>query len=165
MRTAAIILSVLALTVTALGMLAYVYGESFLCFSRCPSVSSAGEAVVVWGAIALGPALLLSLVAWILSLLLARARGRSTAFIVTLMTPIAVIAAGALILYLIGGVAPVAAAGDMTFPPADRQVSDGWVGASFVAPGPLIIWPLVSFVVALMSAPKSPASLSPATPV
>ena len=150
MRIAAIILSALALVATAAGIFFYWIGSAFICFDVCPPVSFAGQRILSAAALTLGPGLLLSLAACILSLIALRAQGRSTAFVIALATPFVVIALAALILYIGGGSLTPVAAGPTDVAPANRQVSFDWLNATRYAVMPLVIWPLVSLIAALL---------------
>jgi hypothetical protein len=150
MRIAAIILGVLALIATAVGIFFYWIGSALICLDACPPVSSVGPQLLRAAALSLGPGLLLSLAACILSLAVLRAQGRSTAFIVTLVTPFVAIALAALILYIAGGSLTPVAAGPADVAPANRQVSSDWVNATRYAVMPLVIWPLISLIAALL---------------
>ncbi|HEU0026666.1 MAG TPA: hypothetical protein VFQ25_06075 [Ktedonobacterales bacterium] len=151
MRIAAIILGALALVATAGGIFFYWIASAFICFDVCPPVSFVGQRLSSAAALSLGPGLLLSLAACILSLLALRAQGRSTAFLVTLAAPFVVIIAAVLILYVAGGsLTPVAVSGPPEVAPANRQVSSDWLNATRYAVMPLIIWPLVSFIAVLL---------------
>ena len=120
MRIAAIILGVLALLASAGGIFAYWIGSAFICVDVCPPVSFASQQLPVLAAFTLGPGILLSLAAWILSLLYVRSQGRWTFFIALIVTPVAVAIAVALILYLAGGsFTPVANAGPSDVAPAN----------------------------------------------
>lgn len=154
MRIAAIILGALALVATAAGIFFYWIGSALICLDVCPPVSSAGQQLSSAAALSLGPGLLLSLAACILSLIALRAQGRSTAFIVTLATPFVAIALAALVLYIAGGSLTPVAAGPTDAAPADRQVSSDWINATRYAVMPLVIWPLVSFIAALLRPAK-----------
>lgn len=150
MRIAAIILGAIALLTIQVEVFFFWISSAFICFDACPPVSSIGPQLLHTAALSLGSGLLLSLVAWILSLIVLRAEGRSTAFLVTLLTPIVVIIAAALTLYIAGGsFTPVAATGGESPAPADPQVSSDWIRATSYAVFPLIIWPFVSFITAL----------------
>ncbi len=156
MRIAAIILGGLALAGTATGIFFYWIGSAFICFDVCPPVSSIGPQLLRAAALSLSPGLLLSLAAWILSLITLRAGGRSTAFLVTLLTPIIVIIAAALTLSIAGGsFTPVAVSGPPEVAPAGRQVSTDWINATRYAAAPLVIWPAATCI-AILSRPAKP---------
>ncbi len=150
MRRTAIILSALAVFALGAGMFAYWIGSAFICFDVCPPVSLAGQLLLRVVGVTLCPGLLLSLTACILSLTVLRAQGRSTAFLVSLMTPFVVIAVAALILYIAGGSLTPVAAGPADVAPANRQVSSDWINATRYAVMPLVIWPLVSLIAILL---------------
>lgn len=132
------------------GVFVYWIGSAFICVDACPPISSANQQLPVLVAITLGPGLLLSLSAWILSLLYTRSQNRPRFFIAIIATPVAVALALALILYITGGsFTPVAVSGPLEVAPASRQISSDWLNATRYAVIPLIIWPLVSFIAAL----------------
>ena len=152
MKIAAIIFGALAFVATAGGVFLFWVSSAFVCFDVCPPVSLAGRQLTGAAALTLGPGLLLSLAAWILTLIALRAEGRSAAFLVTLLTPVVVIIVAALTLYIAGGsFAPVANSGPPEVAPADRQVSSDWISATRYAAIPLIIWPLVSLIEVLIA--------------
>ena len=151
MRLAAILLGIFALLAIAGGIFAYWIGSAFLCVDVCPPVSFAEQQLPVLAAFTLGPGLLLSLAAWILSLLYVWSQGRTTIFIALLTTPLIVAIAGVLILLLAGGsLTPVAVSGPPEVAPADRQISSEWLDVTRYAVLPLLLWPLVSFLAALL---------------
>lgn len=150
MRIAAIIVSVLALIAMAGGVFFFWIVSAFMCFDVCPSVTFAGQQLPRIIALTLGPGVILSLAAWIISLLYTRANGRSAVFIVTLIAPIVLAIAVILILLLAGGsLTPVAVSGPPEVAPANRQVSIDWLDVTRYAVMPLVIWPLISLIVAI----------------
>jgi hypothetical protein len=158
MRRAAVIVAMLAFIATMVGMLIYWLSTSFLCFDVCPSVGSAIQLVVSGAVASLAPGVILSFAAWVLCFFAIRGQ-RRVALLLTLLlvTPVVVVLISALMLFLAGGssFAPVAAAGGETLPPAQRQVTAVWVSSAAYSAGPLLFWPVVSLVVALLTAPRS----------
>ncbi len=151
MRLAAIIVSVLAIVTMAGGIFMFWIVSAYMCFDVCPSVTSAGQQLPRIIALTLGPGFLLSLAAWVLSLFYTRSQGLAPVFIASIVTPIAVAIAVALILYFAGGsFAPLAVSGPPEVAPADRQVSSDWLNVARYAVMPLVIWPLVSLIAALL---------------
>ena len=150
MRITAILLGGLALLAIAGGIFVYWLGSTFICVDVCPPISSANQQLPVLVAVTLGPGLLLSLAAWILSLLYTRSQNRPRFFIAIILTPVAAALAVALILYITSGsFTPIAVSGPPEVAPASRQISSDWLNATRYAVIPLIIWPLVSFIAAL----------------
>lgn len=151
-RVAAIILGILALIAMAAGIFFYWIGAALICFDVCPSAASAGQSLSRMVLITLVPGLVVSFVAWILSLNLARVEDRSAAFLITLVAPIAVAITGAAILYIAGGSFTPVSVSDS---PGYSHVSAQWVSATSSAITALVLWPLVSLITALMRPGKS----------
>ena len=76
MRLTSVILSALAFFTLVGGVYFYWIGSAFICFDNCPPVSIASQQLLRLVAVALGPGLLLSFAAWILSLLYTRSQNR-----------------------------------------------------------------------------------------
>jgi hypothetical protein len=149
-KVAALIVNILAALAALGGMFVYALGSTFICVDVCPSVSSASQQLPVVAGVTLGPGILLSLAACILSMLYVRSQGRPVWFVLTLVTPLAVGATIVTLLLLLGGsLTPVAVSGPADVAPADRQVSVTWLTATTYAVIPLLVWPLVSLAAAL----------------
>jgi hypothetical protein len=102
-------------------------------------------------AIFLGPGLLLSLAASVVSILAMRADGRTTALIVTSAAPLIALVAVALLMYFVAGsFTPLANPGPPEVAAVDRQLSQTWLSGVSYAVIPLVFWPLATFLATLI---------------
>lgn len=154
MRLTAIVLASVATLTLAGGIFGYWLGAAFICFDVCPPAATFTPTWLRMLAIFLGPGLLLSIAASITGVLSLRAEGRGVALIIAVVAPIIAIVALALVMqFVAGSFTPLVNAGPPEVAPADRQLSQVWLGATNYAVIPLIIWPIAALLTALIRPP------------
>jgi hypothetical protein len=149
MKIAALVWSVLAIAAALIACIAYQLGLATICFDVCLPLSAAGPelAHVITGT--LGPSVLCSLLAWILSLFYLYGQRRRVWFSVLAVTPLIVVLAALLTLYLTAGSLTPIADTSLTIVPPEPLISRSWLSDT---PGAIIwlaVWPIMSFLAAL----------------
>lgn len=150
MKITAIAMGIVA--TIAMGAAIYFYWilQALICFDACPSVAEAGAIIGRSALYTLAPAVVVAGVSWAITLRLARAQNRATAFVLVLIAPMIVTMVGVAILFFVGGsLTPVG----ISYPPGNSQVSTHWLAAVDYAIVPLIVWPLFSLIMAFPTAP------------
>lgn len=149
MRIASIILAAVATLVIDVGLYFYVTANAISCIQSCPSIPDFTAQWMRTILYALGPGILLSLIATALGLLASRLKPRSAVFIVTLLAPVVVAALIALIMqFVAGSFLPVAGVG---VNPTYIPLSFTWILGATLAATPLAAWPLATFVAQVAS--------------
>lgn len=156
MRLTAIILAGIGTLALGAGIFGYWIGAALTCFDVCPPASTFTPTWLRMLGLFLGPGLLLSLVASVLAIVSLRAEGRSTALIIAIAAPIVALGAWALLMYFsAGSFTPLANPGPAEVAVADRQLSHDWLNGVNYAVIPLVVWPLATFLAALIRPGKS----------
>jgi hypothetical protein len=153
MKVAALVWCILALLTGLVCWVAYLIGLLAICFDTCLPVSSATPQLFAIAGVTLGPGILVSLLAWILSLLYLRGQRRGIWFRILAITPLMAVVAAIPILYLTGhSLIPVADFGEpgVVFP--QPLIDRNWLSATAYAIIPLMIaWPTACLVVTVVN--------------
>lgn len=162
MRIAAIISAALATLALYAGLFFYFLTELFACFDYCPPVSSYTDQWYTTVAMWLAPGVGLAVVASALAIIAMRLERRTTALILAVAVPIlSVIAVVLLLAFVAGGLTPIANMSAPAADPSEPVVSSAWITGSIFASLPLGIWPLATFLIALIII-KPATKLAPA---